>query len=476
MQKPTDHLLAGAARRVINPPAGIAHAGWGAQTHERAEGLDLDLWTTALAVSDGRTTGVIVDIDTLLFSGKKATALLDAVAAATGLPLDHIRCSYSHSHSTPVTDKTWIEQGADLVEPWLDAVIAMTAAAAAEALTRLEPVVLRSGAGQAPINISRRGATPDGRRICGKSRDDVVDPAVLVLKLNRLDGSTLATLFNYGCHPTIMGPGNRLITPDFPGAARRVVEAATGGFSLFLQGAAGDQGPAQTFVADAAIYRGLGAILGHEVAKVALSLDYVPADETLREVVESGAPLGMYDDRFPDVTALPLEIVRKRIAVPLRDDLPSVDDARAALEALQRDVEQARARGDEAALKAAGYRARRADIRLRMAESLLGATELFVEAQFFRLGDVVLVSCNFEPFARTGIAIKQASPFPVTLFSGYSNNEMAYMPTAEARAEGGYEVETTPFGGEAEAVFRAAVIATLSELWERRSTLQRSHS
>jgi hypothetical protein len=36
-------LRAGVGRAVITPPVGIAHAGWGVQTHQRAEGIDMDL-------------------------------------------------------------------------------------------------------------------------------------------------------------------------------------------------------------------------------------------------------------------------------------------------------------------------------------------------------------------------------------------------------------------------------------------------
>ena len=36
------------------------------------------------------------------------------------------------------------------------------------------------------------------------------------------NGKIIATLVNYACHPTIMGPSNRLITPDYPGAMKRV--------------------------------------------------------------------------------------------------------------------------------------------------------------------------------------------------------------------------------------------------------------
>src|SRR5215203_867808 len=56
-------LYAGVARTDITPPLGIAHAGWGAQTHQRAGGIDLPLWATALALSDGDETVVIVDVD-----------------------------------------------------------------------------------------------------------------------------------------------------------------------------------------------------------------------------------------------------------------------------------------------------------------------------------------------------------------------------------------------------------------------------
>src|SRR5205085_1967147 len=105
------------------------------------------------------------------------------------------------------------------------------------------------------------------------------DREVLVVRLDtNTDGSPLATLVNYACHATIMGPPNRLITPDYPGAMKRVVEHAVGGKCLFFQGSAGDQGPMQGFLADPRVYRNLGAILGHEAAKVALATTSVPSE------------------------------------------------------------------------------------------------------------------------------------------------------------------------------------------------------
>src|SRR5919199_3944352 len=94
-------LSAGTARTDITPPIGIAHAGWGAQTHQRAAGVDLPLWATALALSDGSQTVVVVDIDLMYVWDREAADARQAVAELTGLPLSNIRLSYTHTHSGP---------------------------------------------------------------------------------------------------------------------------------------------------------------------------------------------------------------------------------------------------------------------------------------------------------------------------------------------------------------------------------------
>ena len=457
-------LFAATGRRCINPPMGIAHQGWGAQRHERAEGIDLDLWTTALALSDQSSKVIILDLDLIFLSGEGANRLRSVISAATGVPAECIRCSWTHSHSSPVTDKTWVQKGYDLVPPWLEAVNDLSAQAACEALSNLQPVEVYAGRGECLININRRALTAEGRLICGKNREGSSDHEVLVVKLDGLNGKTVATLVNYACHPTVLGPPNRLVTPDYPEVVKRIVEDAVGGRCLFLLGAAGDQGPIQGYLDDLSVYKSLGAILGHEVAKVALSLSYIPAGETLREVLESGAPLGIYDEHFLKVSSLPLKVTTREILVPLRTDLPEATVVSGTLRSWQKTIEVARAHGDDQALREAIFMGRRSDILLRLIERLGTQTELAVETQFICTGDVALVSCNFEPFSKTGFEIKRHSPFPVTLFSGYSNGYLGYMATSEERRLGGYEVEASPFGEGAAEIFQRQVLVTLHEL------------
>ena len=492
MNQRTDHLLAGTGRRCINPPPGIAHGGWGAQRHEQAEGIDMDLWVTALSLSDGATTALILDVDIQILTNARADQIRAAVGDATGVPVANIRAAATHTHSGPVPYQSWIEKGYELVEPWFENVARWSAEAATEAISQLRPVTMRAGRGECLINSNRRCAAPDGGRFLGINREGPCDHEVLVVQLDAAttlesegramrvpireeesgtraaplskSGGPVATLVNFACHPTIMGHPNRLITPDYPGAMKRVVEQTVGGRCLFLQGAAGDQGPVRGFQGDPNVYRNLGAILGHEVAKVALGLDQIPSREALREIVPSGAPLGIYDSEFSTPPSLPLRIAEREISVPLRDELPDRHTAAEQLDLCKTRLKEARDQYDEIAVGEAIVRARRADIQLRMAEDFGGRSSTGVRAHFVAFGDVALAGCNVEPFCETGLEIKRTSPFAFTLFGGYTNGRLAYLPTPGEWANGGYEVENSPFGQSAAGVLQAEIIETLRRL------------
>src|SRR5436305_337133 len=127
-------LLAGSGRRCINPPPNIAHGGWGAQKHEQAEGIDMDLWATALALSDGATTAGELDLDIQILTKERADQIRVAVRRATGMAVENIRAAATHTHSGPVPYKSWIEKGYELVGPWFENVARWCAEAAAEAM------------------------------------------------------------------------------------------------------------------------------------------------------------------------------------------------------------------------------------------------------------------------------------------------------------------------------------------------------
>lgn len=464
MSSSQKHLLAGTGRRCINPPPNIAHGGWGAQQHEQAEGIDMDLWTTALALSDGATTALIFDIDIQILTNERADQIRVAVSKAAGLPVQNIRACATHTHSGPVPYKSWIEKGYEMVGPWFDNLARWSAEAASEAMADLQPVEIRVGRGECHINANRRCVTPNGERFLGVNPDGPCDHEVTVIQFDTPGGDPVAMLVNYACHGTVMGPANRLITPDYAGAMKRVVEQATGWRCVFLLGSAGNVGPVHGFQADPKVYRQLGAVLGHEAARIALGLKTIPTSAKLREIIPSGAPLGAYDPEFATLPALPLRVLDREIPIPLRDGLPEKKAATEKLDFWKAKLKAAREAKHDAAITEATYMARRADIQLRMADDFGGRTSAGVRTHFITFGDVALVGCNVEPFCEIGLAIKRKSPFPVTFMCGYTNGRMAYLPTADEWAKGGYEVENSPFGQLAADVLQKEIIATLHEL------------
>lgn len=72
-----------------------------------------------------------------------------------------------------------------------------------------------------------------------------LDDTVTVARVTTDDGTLLASIVNYACHPTTLAWDNTLISPDYIGAMREVVERDTGAPCLFLQGACGELGRAR---------------------------------------------------------------------------------------------------------------------------------------------------------------------------------------------------------------------------------------
>jgi hypothetical protein len=461
-------LRAGVARADITPPVGIAHGNWGAQTHERAAGVDMPLTATALALSDGSETAVTVDLDLGNLEYEDAERSREAVSELTGVPTGNVRLSYVHTHSGPTTRReSWVDEGAEMVGPYLESLPHRIAGAAREAVDSMEPARVAAGSGTSDIAVNRRFRRPeDGRLVVGHNWDGPVDHEVGVIRVDTEDGTPLAAVANYACHPITVGPDNDQITPDYPGAVKRTVEETTGATCLFLQGAAGDVGPIRGVARDGAEWYGpLGRRLGSEVARVWLSLDPRGREERYAGTLESGAPLAVYeyDESDPDRS---LGTVSREIELPTRE-LMDPDEADARYEDFREELQRLRSTGaDEEAIRDATFRAKRAKQDANLSRRFAGAEFVPVELQAFALGpDAAMVAIPGEPFVETGRAIKDRSPFETTLFSGYSNqSRFAYIPTAEAHEAGGYETRVTPFAPEAPELIVEEVTATLRDL------------
>jgi hypothetical protein len=136
-----------------------------------------------------------------------------------------------------------------------------------------------------------------------------------------------------------------------------------------------------------------------------------------------------------------------------------------------RRVEQIRSEGQALKLHMAEARWRRYRDLANQRKQPADPSPVKVRLQALRIGDIAFVAMPGEPFAEIGVEIKKASPFPHTLFCGYSNGEGGdYMPVESEYAFGGYEVERTPYAPTAAAALVRAASAMLRELQQRTPT------
>ncbi|MFN0171586.1 MAG: neutral/alkaline non-lysosomal ceramidase N-terminal domain-containing protein, partial [Bryobacteraceae bacterium] len=453
-------LLAGIARTTINPPLDIPSGMWMAQKHVRGEGLDIDLYATALVLEDGGERVVLLDLDLCFLPDSLCSAIREAASQGAGVPPERILPFCSHSHAGPVVMEFYRGEGEDRVRGYIDSLPHWIAGAVARAAAALTPVHVTAGAGRSDVGVNR-DLRVNGRIICGVNPEGIADTEVMVLRIDSTAGRPLACLLNYACHPTVLGPGNRLISPDYPGHARRTVELNTGALCFFLQGAAGDMGPVETFVPHVEVARRLGARLGLEAARVFLTLDPRPVTRQLKNVIASGAPLAEYEEVALDVPPPSLAIRSEAVDLPTRSPFSDVyEHAPRQLAEASAELQRLESEGaGKIEVAAALQRVVRLKLRAGRMERYRGRPSLPVEMHAIRLGDTAIVAMAGEPYCRIAIDLKRGSPFPgKTLVAGYLGGDMMYIPSEEAF---GYDsppmqVDNSPYAPSAAALATAA--------------------
>ena len=449
-------ILTGVGRSDITPPIGISHAGWGAAVHEQAEGVDMPLFCTSLYMKSESTSEeiIFIDLDLCILSDDLDRHIRDRICNSFAIKRENIRISVTHTHSGPALgDGGWLIGGKEYIEPYRRILPELIFRSVNDSMN--DPVPSRIGIkeGFCDININRRPADHTGKLFTGRNWEGVVDHEVIVIGIDDIDGKPIATIVNYACHPTVLGPENRLISPDFPGHMRAIVESNVDGLCLFLQGAGGNQGPVHGFVGDVEVARKAGKILGLEVSKLRIELDPFKRKEELIDIVPSGADLGIYEDLPVGEPSDVIKVLNKKIELPSLD-FPTIDKAEESYQKAIEDLQLARKSEDDILIKSRVSTTKRAGFIKNLSKiAEPGKVQLWI--QTIRVGDVIFQSLPVEPFAESGIEVKgtELSGSKV-VFSGYSNGSLGYLPTIEAYEKGGYETGNTPFaaGGAEEVV------------------------
>jgi hypothetical protein len=414
----------GVARRDITPDPGARARNWGPARHDLAEGVHRPLTLTALALADadGGVPLLLISTDLPFFRrGEDEWRVRGRILSDLGLGSERVLFHLVHTHSGPSLSTDEVDRpGGDKVASYLDTLAGAAVSAGRQAIEERHPAVIEWAVGSCSL-ATNRDLWEGGRSLVGYNPAVDADDSLLVGRVSDGSGTVVATVVNYACHPTTLAWQNRLLSPDYVGAAREVVEAATGGSPcLFLQGASGELAPREQYVGDTALADRHGRQLGYAVMST-LSGMLSPATCLVRAgTVESGAPLAMWQS---SATAHPgsLSAAECTLELPMQK-LPS-------LEALAR--------------RWAGIDPLSLEERLTRARSLRAAygnaTQLSYPLWVWRIGNCFLVAHPGEAYSFLQRQLRHTyGPSRVIVANLCNGPGFFYLPTEDAFNTGSY--------------------------------------
>ena len=465
-QTKSRELFAGVGRADITPAPDFPNGMWMAQKHLRGAGIHRSLFIQCIIVGTQDDAVAILNYDLCILSAKQVAEIRGAIQERIGLPAERVWLYVTHNHAAPVTQDFYDREGADEVQAYIRALPGLSARAAQQAWDGRRPARVASGSGRCEIGVNR-DLNHNGRMVTGPNPGGFVDSEVGVIRFDDLNGKPVAAIITYGCHPTFLGPTNKLISPDYPGVTRDVFESLTGTPCIFLQAGAGNVGPLRGFLGDTTEVERCGKILACEAAKTFLSIQTQETRTRVGHVVESGAPLGMVEETPVETGAPEFRVITRRILIPTDNPGPTVYDTveRDTQEAQQK-LERLRGGGAPASeVQHALQQLLRHKLRTDRKNMYFGNTEFPIEACAVRMGAVLFLSLGCEAYAEIGVAIKRGSPSPHTVFAAYEGADVIYVaPETSYQQPVPMEVFNSPFGPKAADMLISNAASILREL------------
>ena len=299
LQHPEFHGRIGVARREITPPVGIYARLWGSATHDVAEGIHRPAYGSCVVFQDlkGAAELVLIALDACVIAQEEVVRIRSKLLSQFDLESHQLTLVPSHSHSIPSYKREHAQRpGGHLIAPYLERLLVICGELVTEARAAAQEAVLSWAYGKCGLAFNRDFIDPaNGREVCGLNLLERADDTLLIGRISDLAGKIRATLVNYGCHPVSLGGANRLISPDYVGAMREIVERETpGAICVFLHGASGDLTPRRSYEGDPAVADQNGRELGYAALSVLASM-FPPGQQLVYQgIEESGTPLGVW--------------------------------------------------------------------------------------------------------------------------------------------------------------------------------------
>ncbi len=431
-------LIAGFGRRTVNPPNGCGLSGYFVARYVDG-GLD-DLEISALALSLGGSTVILLSSDTVNIPSDLEKRLRSAVSSATGADEDAVFATATHTHTGPYLDLN--AQGIPedipekLTKDYIDYYVDRAVEAAREAVGNMASAEMSySTTDASEFSFNRTFRMKDGtiRTNPGFNNPDVVeavgscDGEVKVLSFVTDNGETFV-LVNYANHSDTVG-GTKY-SADWPGFMRRTVESTIPNAKcLFINGMEGDINHINVFPDE------------EYLSRVTMDFDDVPRGYAFTE--HMGRTIaGKVIASLENAEKVPVETLKYlRRVVNVPTNVPTADEAKEAhrIDALHR-------AGRDSELPYEGMMlttiVAEAD---RMVKLEYGPSHIEMTMTALLLGDIALVGVPGEPFNEIGVQLKKSGGIRTVFPCSLTNGDIGYFPMRDSYERGGYEARSSLF-------------------------------
>ncbi len=387
----------GLASVAITPAEPVYLSGYASRNHP-SEGALQDLHAKCMVIKDKKgAQAAIFSMDLIGLPRSLSDLVAARIQKTYGLERSRIMFNCSHTHTGPVVGSNLMTMFR--LKPEEEAALERYARKLSDdlvnlagmAIQNLAPAELSFGNGRAAFGSNRRQPTPQGFRI-GINPDGPTDPDVPVLKVTGAKGDLRAVLFGYACHNTTLTGEFYKFSGDYAGFAQAEIEKAKPGVTaMFYQLCGADINPNPRSKLELAEQH--GKALAAEVLRVAGG-KLAPVHGSIRTA---------------------FQIV----------DLPFAYHTRATFEEQLNDKNQ--------------WRVRNAKAMLRTYDEGHPIRTYPYPVQGIAVGDVTILALGGEVVVDYCLRVKKEYGAKGIMVAGYSNDVMAYIPSARVLKEGGYE-------------------------------------
>lgn len=384
-----NQMMMGFAEVDITPEEPVETIGFGRQD-ERSRGVLGRLLAQTCVWQSGEELCCLAAIDHIGFSIEHGDYLRMEIGTVLKVPMEKVMLCFSHTHSAPN----------DSAEPgYFMALCRKVKEAAARAFRGMVLVSAAWGNAVAEIGLNRR---PDS---------EYLDKRMGILKVCGTDGNLRLILLRLTAHCNVLKADNYLISPDYFGAVRDLLQEQYGCPVMVTQGASGNVAPrffkSKLNPPDACDSRFIRTETALEDMARNVSDALCPALESIRPV--EGGYLSMYSERIALTSQVP----------PLEEAMRVGDEAKEIC-----GMDQGPWISEVKRLLAAG-------ISEQICET---------EVQYFALGNGCLCGVANEIMCEFALEASRRLGDEFFYFGGYTNGCSGYFPTEEEFDKGGYEV------------------------------------